>query len=345
MRVTSWGLIQEGLIIICLLGSCAYKEKQEIVQQPNPEITKAVLIASESGIRRMNFGRGAILANDEIWVLGDDGRGKERGLYYSKDGGTTWQKKPFTDIYFPSDIAFTKDKTWLVDEFGYMYYSKDQGDKWVKVATPNKHQFIEVDFYQDIGYAIVNKTRRDMIKPGIQILRTIDGGKSWEICYEDKITSGVMDFAVWRENLVVVILDDNTILWTADQGKHWKRFFKAVPKSIEEVAINNEGRLWAIAGKEGVYYSLDRGQSWKQAENLPLGMETKDWVALGFNKSNYGVCYAEDGTIIVTKNGGQTWKELKTNLKAGWGTTRIMIGEKIIVLDRHWEVYRLPLPE
>jgi photosystem II stability/assembly factor-like uncharacterized protein len=348
MKLAKGALLKKCLAIVCLLCSSTCGENKQTLHKPLvPNMAKAILIASATGLKGVEFGRGAILDNDEIWLLGNDGR--QESLYYSKDGGTTWQKKPFTDIYFPSDIAFTKDKTWLVTRASEMYYSTDRGDKWVKVTTPSRNKFEYIDFYQDIGYAIVNKTVRDMntytIKPGIQILRTTDGGQSWKICYEDKITSGVMDFAVWQEKLVVVILNDNTILWTADQGKHWKRFFKAVPKSIEEVAINNEGRLWAIAGKEGVYYSLDKGQSWKQAENLPLGMETKDWVALGFNKSNYGVCYAEDGTIIVTKNGGQTWKELKTNLKAGWGTTRIMIGEKIIVLDRHWEVYRLPLPE
>jgi photosystem II stability/assembly factor-like uncharacterized protein len=350
MKLAKSALLKKCVAIVCLLCSSTCGENKQTLHKPLvPIMAKAILIASDTGLKGVQFGSGAILDNDEIWLLGDDGR--RESLYYSKDGGTSWQKKPFTDIYSPSDIVFTKDKTWIVTEASEMYYSTDRGDKWVKVITPSKNQFDYLDFYQDIGYAIVDKTVRDMntytIKPGVQILRTTDGGKRWKICYEDRTTFGVMDFALWQEKLVVVILNDKTTLWTDDQGKHWKRFFKTVPKFIKEVAFNQGGLLWGVAGEEGIYYSMNKGQSWKQAENLPLGMTNKRWLCIEFNKKDYGVCSASDGTLVITKNGGQTWEELKTTIprRDSGDVMRVMMGEKFIVLNKNGEVYRIPLPK
>jgi photosystem II stability/assembly factor-like uncharacterized protein len=354
MKLVKLELLRKFLAVVFLFCSTCVENKKEVSKplKQKDTIIHAVLIADSNGsktMKAMRLREGVILDNEEIWVLGSDGY--QESLYYSVDRGASWQKKLFTNIDIPEDITFTKNRTWLVDGLGYMYYSTDHGDSWISVTTPNKHQFDYIDFYQDIGYAIVNKTVRDMntytIKPGIQILRTTDGGQSWKICYEDKITSGVMDFALWQEKLVVVILNDKTTLWTDDQGKHWKRFFKTVPKFIEEVAFNRGGLLWGVAGEEGIYYSMNKGQSWKQAENLPVGMTNKRWLCIKFNKKDYGVCSASDGTLVITKNGGKTWEELKTTIprRDSGDVMRVMMGEKFMVLDKNGEVYRIPLPK
>jgi photosystem II stability/assembly factor-like uncharacterized protein len=348
MKLAKGALLKKCVAIVCLLCSSTCGENRQTLHKPLiPIMAKAVLIASATGLKGVEFGRGAILDNDEIWLLGYDGR--QESLYYSKDGGTTWQKTPFTDIYFPSDIAFTKDKTWIVTRASEMYYSTDRGDKWVKVITPSKNKFEYIDFYQDIGYAIVNKTVRDMntytIKPGIQILRTTDGGQSWKICYEDKITSEVMDFAVWQEN-VVVILQGSPTLWTADQGKHWQRV-EIQPQFIYQIAFNQVGKLWGVTSEAEIYYSNDQGRNWRRVDNLPAAVRNKRWIDVAFNKKDYGVCSASDGTLVITKNGGQTWEELKTTipLEDSGNVTRVMMGEKFIVLNKNGEVYRIPLPK
>jgi photosystem II stability/assembly factor-like uncharacterized protein len=353
MKLVKLELLRKFLAVVLLFCSTCVENKNEVskpLKQKNT-IINAVLIADSSGsktMKAMRLREGVILDNDEIWLLGNDSR---QYLYYSKDGGTTWQKKLFTNIDTPEDITFTKHRIWVVNGLGYIYYSTDRGDSWVSVTTPNKHAFTKIIFYQDIGYAIVKKTARDRrtytIKPGIQILRTTNSGQNWRICYEDRFTWSVMDLALWQENTVVIISTEGTILWTGDQGKHWKIINSEETKFLWAMAFNKEGKFWAVAREQGLYYSMDKGQSWQHFEGLPPNVKNKRWLGIAFNKKDYGVCSASDGTIVITKNGGQTWKELKTTipLEDSGDLMRVMMGEKFMVLNKNAVVYRIALPE
>jgi photosystem II stability/assembly factor-like uncharacterized protein len=354
MKLVKLELFRKCLAVVFLFCSTCVENKKEVSKplKQKDTIIYAVLIADSNGsktMKAMRLREGVILDNEEIWVLGSDGY--QEKLYYSVDRGASWQKKVFTNIDIPEDITFTKNRTWLVDGLGYMYYSTDRGDSWIPVTTPNKHAFTKIIFHQNIGYAIVNKTARDRrtytIKPGIQVLRTTDGGQNWKICYEDWFTSDVIDLALWQENVVIVVLDDKTTLWTSDQGKHWKIISSEETKFIWAMAFNKEGKLWAVAREQGLYYSIDKGQSWQHLEGLPPNLKNKRWLGIAFNKKDYGVCSASDGTMLLTKNGGQTWEQLKTTIvpEDSGDSMKVMMGEKFIVLNKNGEVYRIALPE
>jgi len=166
-------------------------------------------------------------------------------IIVTEDGGTTWDKIPCDELPATAEgeAAFAAsntnlvakgDKTWIVSggKKSRVFHSRN-GKKWKVFDTPivqgsQMTGIFSVDFYDDeIGFAVGGDYENLNKNTGNKILTT-NGGKTWKLVGEGT-------------------------------GFGYASCVQFVPGS--------DGNELITAGPSGIYYSYDRGGSWKKLLN------------------------------------------------------------------------------
>ena len=224
------------------------------------------------------------------------------GVWKSADGGLSW-KSVFDDqpissigsiavapsnanvVYVGSGEANIRGN---VAAGNGIYKSTDAGKTWTQVwkqegqigtivVDPSNP---EVAFAAVLGHAFGPNRERG-------VLRTRDGGKSWQFVLRKDPDTGASDVAFDPSNPSIVFAG----LWQA-RRRPW------------ELVSGGPG--------SGLYLSRDGGDSWKQltGHGLPAGAWGKVGVAVAASDGRrvYALIEAEQGGLFRSDDGGETWK-------------------------------------
>lgn len=253
--------------------------------------------------------RGLNVVTDQIiWVSGSGGTvGK------SVDGGSTWQwikPKGYEKLDFRDIEAFDDKKAIIVNAGSpaYILKTNDGGETW----TAHYNNVDSAIFLDGLGFW--DKTRGiifgDPINDKMQLLKTVDAGKSWmDISSNLKLplAKGEAGFAA-----------SGTTIKTLPGGKVW---------------ISTGGMV------SNIYYSSDYGQSW-DVFKCPIwqGQETTGPFSMDFFNAKTGVVvggnYVQDkintNNVLLTKDGGKTWAKPITPV-LGYRSGVTYVSENILV--------------
>ncbi|HMQ48912.1 MAG TPA: T9SS type A sorting domain-containing protein [Saprospiraceae bacterium] len=189
------------------------------------------------------------------------------------------------------------------------------------------------------------------------VLRTIDGGTTWESFLEDAFTdpSGYVDFVHFWDEQNGIVMGDPTpsendpipfyeIYRTSDGGSSWQRIPSAnIPAANGEFGIAGDyevhgDHVWFSSADAStffprrIFHSKDRGLTW---EVLDPGDR---FVFFSFADSLHGitairqVANSPDVTINYTDDGGQSWTELPTYNSPEPAIDYILIPESHFIL-------------
>ncbi len=209
----------------------------------------------------------------------------ERGVYRTKDGGTSWEK-----------VLFISDETGAVD----LEFAPDD---------PNTI------------YACMWRAERKpwtIISGGMEggVYKSSDGGDAWT-----QLTNGLPQGLRGKSDLAVSAGDPNRVyvlieapekeggLYRSDdRGDTWSQVTDYQPIRNRpfyytnlEAHPKNPDILWAMA--EGYYKSTDAGKTWKR-QSVPHGDNHDMWI----NPDNPDIfIQSNDGGANVTLDGGKTW--------------------------------------
>ncbi|MBS1543541.1 MAG: glycosyl hydrolase [Bacteroidetes bacterium] len=221
-----------------------------------------------------------------VAVMGDLWKSSDmRGVYRSKDGGTTWER-----ILFASKDAGAGDLTFDPNNPRIMY-----------AATWNIHR---------------NGYRMDSGGPDSKLWKSTDGGDTWENLSDKpgmpKGTNGIIGVTVSpkNSNRVWAIIEnlEGGVFRSDDAGKTWARVNQ--DRALLQRAwyycriyadTQNEDKVWVMNVSYGV--SSDGGKTF-QLKNAPHGDHHDLWID---PLNNQRMIIGDDGGAQVSNDGGNNW--------------------------------------
>lgn len=222
------------------------------------------------------------------------------------DGGNNW-----SGINYNCDDVFFKDVDFPTSEVGYIISSQsiilkteNYGNSWEQVLQDTMAQFIELEFLSpDTGWIIGNYG-------GDIILRTYDGGVSWNYYYPESIM--LNDINMINSN-VGYITHMMGILKTTDGGDSWYEISGDFFSRANCCSFINTDT--GYVGVDGLFRTENGGDDWTyiptQTLVAQLGRSQLQFINIDTGYyAGYDVM-ASDGILGTTTNGGVEWKETR----------------------------------
>jgi photosystem II stability/assembly factor-like uncharacterized protein len=279
------------------------------------------------------------------------GIGNESGyVYVSNDMGKSWKKE---EAFVQNDKGSVKG---IIKKGGDIYATNTGGmvikrvsseTKWERISKPDPKlhsatYFRYIEFANDeIGYAVSEAFSET--EHGSRIFQTQDGGKTWKMVYENILSGMPFDLLVIDEKTAIVAMNDEYILRTEDGGKTWKpQELESTGKTIKEddwIDLKNNGAsdltlsngiVWVVGEKGSLYYSDDKGKTWKRPDKMPDSIRQQELKSIAFSTDGKGVAVGENGYIIISEDNGKTWNEVSNDVL----TKNILKNEVSKNLDR-----------
>lgn len=224
--------------------------------------------------------------------------------------------------YHFGDIALLDNgEAWSVGYDGKhprrVYHSKDVGKSWDAMDVVGNDFIMKALSFPDSqhGWAVGNN--------GL-IIRTTDGGKSWEML-EPPTSSNLevvhfvnsqVGYIGGKTAFLNKITDEVTgsfeILCTKDGGNTWRRCYKEnQPISFFQITSFSESAALAIMGGSQLIRTDDQGETWR---NVPLSARYIHSIA--FAPNGVGWMVGPKGVFQYSDDGGKSWQQ-STSLPKG----------------------------
>jgi len=247
----------------------------------------------------------------------------------TRDGGKTWSVVPNLMLPTLRHVKFFDTKHgWAIGDGSALYpsgvfRSEDGGRSWAPVPRGRTQGWMTGDFRGPTSGAVAGRLGQlGLVVPGgVNPAKTAltDGRNARRLVLTGQ-SSG------W------LVGDGGLVLSTADDGFTWSPAAQLPAIAASEFdfrAIATLGNHVWVAGAPGtvVFHSADSGRSWemqKTDQTLPLR-------SIEFVDENRGWAVGSLGTILVTRDGGQTWRKQKTG------------GNRLAMLGIFSEARRIPL--
>jgi photosystem II stability/assembly factor-like uncharacterized protein len=243
----------------------------------------------------------------------------------TNDGGKSWQ---FIDVPYPEEnLSFTRNDIYFLDSLSgwiagsqfTMLNTNDGGKTWKSrqlLASDKWADQLTKVFFTDrmsgwaIGYRVTTSLINHSTSGGI-LLRTIDGGESWNEKKPLDSIPPLFDVAFldslhgWAAGNVGFLMKTN------DGGSSWER----VPVPDVEDQLSTTNRIFSIAPLSEsriilstimgqIHITLNNGTTWTQTGSN-IGRKIQ------FSDSLRGIAYGSGAEYYhITVDGGQTWQKI-----------------------------------
>ncbi|MCD6098216.1 T9SS type A sorting domain-containing protein [bacterium] len=219
------------------------------------------------------------LGEDTVWV------GSTKNVYFTEDGGASWNRVFPIDICTYLHICSTPDSNvWISDYLvqSYIYHfrnpdASDLTDIWAEPYFFGWEPTIDM-WNSRYGFLI---QRIYNLNDCYTIRRTTDGGHSWWTCFEDTVTE-FWDIAV----------ADSLHIWAVGIQTRWRE------------------------GISNVTFSTDGGETWSRYDYPPLNLPIPMY-SVYFYDSLLGFIGTYDDTLYRTEDGGESWETLEIRSAGG----------------------------
>jgi photosystem II stability/assembly factor-like uncharacterized protein len=227
----------------------------------------------------------SVVSDDVAWVSGSNG-------YVGKtvNGGADWQwsqPKGYESLDFRDIEAFDDQKAIIVNAGSpaFILLTADGGKSWTQTyVNRDTAIFLDgMDFWDNQNGIIFG----DPIQNKLQLLKTTDGGTSWQVI-------------------------------TNNLKTHMKPGEAGFAASGSSIKVLDKTKVWMVTGGSvsNVYYSSNQGQSWsKYPCPILQGESSKGAFSIDFFDNNNGVVVGGDylkdkestNNVLVTRDGGKSW--------------------------------------
>lgn len=286
------------------------------------------------------------------WIVGKYG-----SIFYTADGGETWEAQESGTEEHLLKVFFINEKSgWVTGIQGLILHTEDGGKTWITQynikALPTKIQFVS----EQEGWLTCTSQAAGAV------YHTRNGGKTWEKqnIGTNRAVSGV--FFVNPQTGWIMAGED--VYRTSDGGGRWKKSKLPVGKTsrlkpplfpgdrariVQEEGLGSEwfyGGITFADEKQGwaaVYHWLfhtdDGGETW--ALQFDTGNKDHALGPIAFREALHG-CVA-GWSVMCTEDGGKTWLErlgAAPNDDEGLGGVSLIGQSDGWTVGRHGQIYK-----
>ncbi|HEY9115729.1 MAG TPA: YCF48-related protein, partial [Bacteroidales bacterium] len=288
---------------------------------------------SENGMSRVCGRSGIILSKDwdedtwhkeneslEFWLngittkigftgyaVGYDGvilRGTDGGATWTQlDSGVPWE---LTDI---TSIALEDDTYQVVGQFGIMLRNSGFNTDFEVVNDMYWHMLADVEFANaDTGWAAGGDPGWTG-SPSGAVLRTTDGGETWNVMQSFPINILDMDFV--DENEGWIVGREGLIRHTVNGGNNWYTQTSPLTGTFTSVSFVDADNGWIVSASNWgeILHTTNGGNTWTVQDN-PSNKALHD---VFFIDENTGWATGIEAALIKTTDGGNTWHQINVN--------------------------------
>ena len=274
--------------------------------------------------------------------------GTQHGPYRSQDGGDHWAALGFPDkgmtvwsfLFHPRDANVLYAGT----APAAVYKSDNGGDTWRRLSALRAPGHVTMSFDTRVTRLAADPGHPDELYAALEvdgILRSLDGGETWEDCSHDLVKlaerphlksrivsdteiEGMMD----SHALCVSSAQPGTVFLalrmgifrSADRGATWEdmeigRFSPLTYARDVQVSPHDARTLYACLSpaarsEDGsLYRSDDLGRGWRRVDRGVKARSTMMALALHGKDPEQVYCATRGGQVFGTQDGGTTWHE------------------------------------
>jgi photosystem II stability/assembly factor-like uncharacterized protein len=167
-------------------------------------------------------------------------------------------------------------------------------------------------FYTSVQAATMSVTfvsgTKGFATTGFTIVRTTDGGVTWNSVAGASMDSIIMSLSFPSENVGYAAGLGGNILKTVDGGDTWTQLSCGTTSNFMSVFFIDENTGYVGGNNDALYKTTDGGQSWQKL-NLAAGTI----FSMYFTSPSFGIIANNSRSIYRTQDGGQHWLEIVLN--------------------------------
>lgn len=208
------------------------------------------------------------------------------------------------------------DRMIAVGQFGHVVYSDDGGKTWIQAKTvPTQVTLTSVYFVNDkLGFAGGHDST---------VIRTEDGGDTWELSYHDiDAQAPLMTVYFTDANHGFAMGAFSFTIETKDGGKTWEQRELVAGSNgdshLNKTFATNAGTVLVAAEFGKVFRSVDGGATFQDIET---GYEGSFWGGMAL-KDGSALVFGMRGNVYRTTDEGQSWTKVNSgtdkSVGGGW---------------------------
>jgi len=206
------------------------------------------------------------------------------------------------------------ENIWVVGEGGIMLKTTDGGSTWNEINCPVTYSLTDVDFINADTGLVGGHGDTDT-----EILRTTNGGTSWELKKLDNTNYSIYDIEYIEDSLGdtsrAFITAGRSLVWkTDDVCENWGGTSIDAgcgAADIQSICFLNKDEGWfvgtaALNSEVTIIHTTDGGATYEIQDN-PTDPDIK-LNGVSFADNQHGIAAGSSPTILFTSDGGKNWE-------------------------------------
>lgn len=220
------------------------------------------------------------------------------------------------------DIAQVGSGLLAVGERGVVFRSGDAGATWKAQRTPTTRTLTAVAFSDEKNGVAVGH--------GATILRTVDGGASWQqVIVDDAGKDSFLGAAALGGTRIVAYGSFGLYLESNDNGQTWVRH-KIIDNEFDRhiSQVIKIGEKFLLVGESATLAGSDDAKTWKRMESPYKG----SWFGGLMTKGGAMLIYGMRGNVYRSDNAGTSWAKIEVGGQQSLMNGRVLADGRILLI-------------